>query len=201
MSDKDSPLSAAQLDARVAGLEPEIQPAAALWDAIGQQLDDVSSASATRAPAVVVPLAPRRAWPEWAVAAAFVAATVAFITFDFLDEDVPQTTLAAEQNQSATRLASFETHAGYGSELIRVRQQLRTELRMALEELSPATRQVVVENLTRIEEARAEIETALAQEPGNRLLEQLLLTSYTNELTLLHEFTGVARAAQQRIQL
>ena len=197
----DPQITDANLDARIAQLPEQIVPDAALWQAIAGQLDAVqeSAQAHERAPDAVVPIAqPRQStgssWYEMAAAAAFAAVTCAFIAWG-------QLASTGDPDIALARLAPFEMSEQHGGELIRVRQQLHNELRRALEELSPATRVVVVENLSRIELARAEIESALEEEPGNRLLEQLLLTSYTNELTLLNEFTTVARSAQQRTRL
>lgn len=193
MPDRDAQITAAELAARVAELETEITPAKWLWDGMAEQLGSAPAELSTL-PAGGQQPGPGYAWREWAVAAAFALATAAFITFGTIDDQ-------AQLQTTSVRQTEFEKDERYGGDLLRVRQELRTELRTVLEELSPTTRQVVVENLARIEEARAQIEMALEQEPGNRLLEQLLLASYTNELTLLHEFTGVARTAQQRTQL
>lgn len=203
MSDKHPGISGSELDARLAQLKPDIEPAESLWAAIAENLetpivgvepDGVAERPPLDAPVDAPVSKPVGAWREWAVAAAFAAATAAFIAVGTV---VP----TAGPSLMLSRVVPFESHGQHGGELIRVRQQLHTQLRKALEELSPATRVVVVENLTRIEEARAEIEAALKKEPGNRLLEQLLLKSYTSELTLLKEFASVTRTAQQRTRL
>lgn len=200
----DKPLTEAELVARLAKLPTDIAPDSRLWEAISAQLDAPAAVAGQGTFAeldeqIVVSegIGTQRAgssWYEMAAAAAFAAATAAFIVWGQLSTSSPAEALLS-------RTASFELHEQHGSELIRVRQQLHSELRGSLEELAPATQLVVVENLIRIDEARAEIEDALKEEPGNRLLEQLLLTSYTNELTLLNEFTGLARSAQQRTRL
>ena len=67
----------------------------------------------------------------------------------------------------------------------RARAELRTALEARRADLSPATREVVDRNLAVIEQAAAEIEAAVENDPGNQHLRGLLLAVYRQEIELL----------------
>ncbi len=59
--------------------------------------------------------------------------------------------------------------------------------------LAPATRAVVVRNLAIIDQAIHEAETALAADPGNTALEQMLVARYEQRMALLQHATDASR--------
>lgn len=59
--------------------------------------------------------------------------------------------------------------------------------------IAPATRAVVERNLAIIDRAIREAETALAADPGNTPLEQMLVARYRQRLALLRHATGAGR--------
>ena len=114
---------------------------------------------------------------------------------------MPQESDALKAPAGFAQVESFEIEGMDSAQLMLVRNNLHSSLQLALDELSPQTRDTVIENLARIDMARAEIDSALKSDPANQLLKQMLLASYTNEITLLNEFTLMARSAPQRTQL
>jgi hypothetical protein len=81
-----------------------------------------------------------------------------------------------------------EVRAAYSdveSDIHRLRGELRATLEQRRGELSPATWQVVTENLQVIDEAIHNIELALADQPDNPELNRMLLAAYRSELDLL----------------
>jgi anti-sigma factor RsiW len=59
--------------------------------------------------------------------------------------------------------------------------------------LTPGTRMVVERNLAIIDQAIGEAETALAADPGNTALEQMLVARYAQRLALLHHAIDAGR--------
>jgi hypothetical protein len=74
---------------------------------------------------------------------------------------------------------------GGAEEFVRARTELRAVLEARRADLSPATREVIDRNLAVIEQAASEIETAMANDPGNQHLRGLLLAVYRQEIELL----------------
>ena len=71
------------------------------------------------------------------------------------------------------------------ADFVRARAELRAALEARRGDLSPATREVVDRNLAVIEQAAAEIEAAVENDPGNQHLRGLLLAVYRQEIELL----------------
>ena len=84
-----------------------------------------------------------------------------------------------------------------GPQFVRARTDLLVSLEKELDELSPESRKVLAENLLNIDEAIREINTALQDNPDSGLLLHLLLSTYTDQLTLLSRIDGMTRAANE----
>jgi len=65
------------------------------------------------------------------------------------------------------------------------REALLRSLNARLAHLSPATRQKVLTSLATIHQSMQQIQQALGREPGNALLQELLIDSYQNEMQVL----------------
>ena len=78
------------------------------------------------------------------------------------------------------------------------RSDLRKQLNEDLERLSPESRANVEENLQLIRSAIAEINTALEQQPDNILLQELLLTTYREELAVMQKVGGLTQDIMSR---
>jgi hypothetical protein len=81
-------------------------------------------------------------------------------------------------------------------------------LESRVERLPPSARHKLVANLAEIRRATAEINAALAVQPGDPLLEELLVNAYQDELAVLasvNDLTGangaVASPDGKRVQL
>jgi len=181
------------LDERLAALPTDIAPPVELWG----KIDALLPAEDSRSPSET-DVARKPAGYGWrslyavAAAALFVAVTLGVVRLELETPDATGKFVAAPV---------FPVDGMDTTQLVAVRNNLHQSLELALDELSPKTRQTVVENLARIDAARKEIDTALQQEPNNTLLQQMLLSSYTSEITLLGEFTAMAQSAPQRTRL
>lgn len=93
---------------------------------------------------------------------------------------------------------SFGTQYHLGSEFLDARNELAARLDEELARLSPATRTEVETNLETIRAAILEINMALAEEPGNALLQKLLVNAYRDELAVMSRVDGIANSAMRR---
>jgi len=67
----------------------------------------------------------------------------------------------------------------------RERAELLRSLNVRLARLPPASRQKVLKSLATIQQSIHDIQQALGREPGNALLQELLIDSYQNEMQVL----------------
>ncbi len=90
--------------------------------------------------------------------------------------------------------ARYDLGPGFQDARIRLRSQLDDELAR----LSPEARSEVEENLESIRLAIREINTALEAEPDNVLLQELLLRTYRDELTVMRRVGGLTQDVMTR---
>jgi hypothetical protein len=95
---------------------------------------------------------------------------------------------------SARRAAFGPSHA-LDAEYMAARAQLARMLDERIGRLPPSARQKVEFNLAEMRRAADEINHALASAPGDPLLEELLLTTYQEELAVLASVNQLASSA------
>ena len=71
-------------------------------------------------------------------------------------------------------------------------------MNLELDRLSPDIRAEVEENLAVIRDAITEINSALEEEPDNFLLQELLLKTYREELTVMRNVGGLTQNVMSR---
>jgi anti-sigma factor RsiW len=125
-----------------------------------------------------------------AVAAAVLVAAVSLVTALLVRSERESRMASAPERPAATVVtpASLElaqAQATYDA----ARRQLLAALDARKASLSPQTVAVVEQNLKIINGAVAEMQTALARDPGNRELPALLVTAYQQEIDLLQRVT------------
>jgi anti-sigma factor ChrR (cupin superfamily) len=186
---RDSNVRTRHLVVAAGSLPAEIAPLRDLWPGI-----------ATRLQAEVVPLAgARRAWnrPHWtalAAAAALLVATTAVVTVHLVWRPRGGAEPTSERGEATLARTAV---AGDLTAAIAEYERAAAALRLALAQngaaLPPATRAVVLENLTIVETAVARLSSALAGDPGNRELALLLTAAYEQQIDLLRTANGLAR--------
>jgi hypothetical protein len=173
----------ARLEARLARLPRDVEPGRDLWPAIACRLAEDESAAAPQAPA--------RAGGVWrqAAAAVVLVALSSATTYVVMGTRTPEPEriAAVELVQHELNAARF-LPAGY----VETRAELSAAFSDSLGRLSPQTRDVVEANLRDIERSLAEIGAALARDPGNATLQQLLVAASTQELEYLDEVRRLA---------
>jgi hypothetical protein len=174
----------AELDARLSALPRSVEPGRDLWPAIEARLD---------APDI---LATRRR-PRWLWQAAAAVALVAgssLLTATLLDRGWKTGKTAAVHAPAARRgdprgmmamPAAFGPHVRLDHEYQAARHQLTAMLQDRLARMPPSTRAKLEVNLAEMRRAAEQINAALAEQPGDPLLEELLLETYQDELAVL----------------
>lgn len=93
-----------------------------------------------------------------------------------------------------TSFARYDLGPGFQD----ARSRLRSHLDDELARLSPEARREVEDNLDSIRQAIREINTALEAEPDNVLLQELLLRTYRDELTVMRRVGGLTQDVMTR---
>jgi Putative zinc-finger len=173
--------------ARARALPGGIEPPHDLWPAIAGRLPAGTVATVEFAPA-------RRRWyvlGAAAVAAVLIAAvslTTAVLVWK--DRESRMAASAGRPGAPAVTPASLElapAQATYAA----ARVQLLAALQARRATLSPQTLDVVEKNLRIIDRAVAEMQAALARDPGNREIPSLLVATYQQEVDLLQRVTSL----------
>lgn len=134
--------------------------------------------------------AARRRWfvpesPAWALAAAVSCVAVGVWLGRASVGTVP--VAAATTNATPAADAARAQLASYapGARFERTRDALLADLGERLAQLPPETRARVEASLADVQRARADIQAALGRDPGNALLQEMLLNSYQDEMRVL----------------
>jgi hypothetical protein len=178
--------AAARLEARLRGLPLEVAPGRDLWPDIAARIDE-------RAP-VVVSTTRRPAWLWQAAAAMVLVAASSLLTASLLDRGrpvqqsvapvVPANGISAADTAVAMP-AAFGPAGHLDPGYVAARSQLTQMLDRRVAALPPAARAKLEFNLGEMRRAADEINAALAEQPGDPLLEELLLKTYQDELAVL----------------
>ncbi len=170
---------------RAARLPREVRPARDLWPGIEAGIRQTQAASAGSG---ARPLLLR------------VAAAVALMAVSSL---VTWTVMRGQAVPTAPTMAaaSFGDRHVLGPEFIQARNDLAARVALSLDRLSPETRTVVEGNLTEIRRSIAAINEALAQEPSSASLQQLLYSTYQQELTVMREISRLEQIGTEGVSI
>jgi hypothetical protein len=182
----------ARLDAELRRLPLSVEPGRDLWPAIEARLE---------------PREPRRrrsAWLLQAAAAVLLVAGSSLLTATLLDRDraegkmatAPKATEAIPQGPApATAMpATFGPGTRLGPEYLAARKQLTALLNERIAHMPESARAKLELNLAEMRRAAEQINAALAEQPGDPLLEELLLKTYQDELAVLANVNQLTNA-------
>jgi len=93
---------------------------------------------------------------------------------------------------------SFGSQYNLGPDYQDARRDLASRLNDELDQMDPDTRTNIESNLQTIQDAIADINRALADEPDNVLLQEMLLDTYRDELSLMRRIDGMSNATMRR---
>ncbi len=172
-----------KLMAQAAQLSTEIAPERDLWP-------DIAAAIET----------PRRrsSWMPYLAQAAAVVLLVgasSSITYVLTKGGTTISPVIATMGLDA-EFRSFGSQFGQGFQ--NARNNLAAQMDLELDRVSPEVRAEVEENLAVIRSAITEINSALEDEPNNVLLQELLLKTYREELTVMRRVGGLTQNVMSR---
>jgi hypothetical protein len=187
-------LPAERIDAALASLPRELQPARDLWPGVESRLE---------------PRGRRGMWAWQAAAALALVAVSSLITASLVRRaEAPVASASAPASRAAVMPAAFGPSYSLNAEYDKARGQLAADLEQRLAGMPPSARHKLEANLAEMQRAAAEINAALARQPGDPLLEELLLNTYQDELGVLasvNQLTGTsasaATARQENVKL
>lgn len=170
-----------------------IAPGRDLWPGIAEAIDSERKAP-SRGP---------RGWNRvWAQAAAVVLLVggSSGLTWLAMQQDVPDgaTEPPAEVLNFQPVAGTFGSQYHLGAEFVDARNNLEARLEDELKRLSPETRAEVEASLNTIRAAIVEMNLALADQPDNALLQQLLMNAYRDELAVMSRVNGMASSLMLR---
>lgn len=173
-----------ELAARAADLAKEISPPRDLWPGIEAAISEPER------PAWFSP------WLAQAAAVVLLVGASSGLTYLLVQDDGEpvQVAVAPELVFQQASFARYDLGPGFQDARSRLRSQLEDELA----KLSPESRQEVESNLDTIRAAIAEINEALDREPDNALLQELLLRTYREELTVMRRVGGLTQDVTTR---
>lgn len=179
------------LMARARKLDTDIEPENDLWPDIEAVIE------AERSAPKILP------WHRYAVQAAAMVLLIggsSGLTYLALDGKVPNSSTVPVPMTVPLNVetASFGDRYTLGPGFQDARRDLQSRLEFELERLSPEARAEVEMNMQTIRTAIDEINVALAEAPDNVLLQQLLLSSYREELALMNNVSGISNAVMRR---
>ena len=190
MNENDDNTTDDGLMAQAAKLATAIRPGRDLWPGIEQVISE--------------PARPRRSnWNSvWAQAAAVVLLVGGSSGITYMavnDGGDPATIVGGPQTLVFEPVSgSFGSQYNLGPGYQDARRGLAAKLDDELDVLAPETRTDVRANLELIRQAISDINKELAEEPDNALLQDLLLDTYRDELTLMNTVDGITRSAMRR---
>jgi hypothetical protein len=190
------PESQRRVDAALQSLAREVEPGRDLWPDIMSRLEPRSK---HRAPA----------WAWQAAAAVLLVAVSSLVTAGLVRRSsAPVAQVAAPAVRPHAVPAALGSDNALNADYEAARRQLGADLEQRLATLPPSARQKLESNLAEMRRAAEEINAALARQPGDPLLEELLLNTYQDELGVLasvNQLTStsaaVAPARQEKMQL
>jgi len=171
-------------------LPQAIEPQRDLWPGIEARLDEIEA----QAPSAVRAIRRRNsARLRWLAAAAMIASVAvgvwigrSLLPTPGVAPAVPSAANAANEVSAATG-APTALDAAYVADprYERQRAELLRSLQTRLASLPPASRAKVMASLETIHQAKEDLERALGKDPGNALLQELLINTYQDEMRVL----------------
>lgn len=183
------------LDRALASLPRDVAPSRDLWAGIRADIEATTPAAAP-APAA----APSYHWMR--LAAGFLLVIASSVTTYVITQRSAEQKIAVVRDSLQEQLrkapsvdvkqVSFGGQALLGAEYMRARDALDAEFQRQVATLPPVARAKLERNLADLRRTASEISATLAEYPNHPLLQELLLSTYQNELALLASVSHVS---------
>jgi len=128
-----------------------------------------------------------------AAAAVILVAATSLVTSSLLRRGDSPTARATAPPAVPVVRAAFGQPGGLGKGYESARQELAADLQQRLSSMPEPARQKLLANLAEMRRAADEINAALARQPGDPLLEELLLNTYQDELGVIASVNQLTR--------
>ncbi len=204
MNDKRQHSSEDDVMALARRLDTEVQPGRDLWPgieaAIGATAGTKDGEGRGRS---VQPAPPRFGWFAQAAAVLLLVGASSALTWLAMQEDAATTALPPGGGELAFEpvSGSFGSQYTLGPDFQDARASLVERLDVELERLPEETRAEVEKNVAVIRAAIAEINRALADEPDNVLLQELLISAYSEEIAIMRKVDGITNSVMRRTDI
>jgi hypothetical protein len=166
-----------------------IEPPRDLWPHIKAQLDEIQAAAPPTTGAQLILARQGGARLRWLALAAMLASVAVgvWIGRSFLPGGggTPLPVTASKGATPVTAAAALDAAYVSDPRYQRQRAALLRSLQSQLATLPPATRSKVLASLATVEKAKQDLEQALGKDPGNALLQELLINTYQDEMRVL----------------
>jgi hypothetical protein len=194
-----------RLDVELDRLPREVAPRADLWPRIADRIEAEAGSRPARARWA------QAWWPQLAAACVLMAVT-AVVTWQVARPPAQSAIESAGPSGQIAELdipviatppatpASFGVPA-LGPDYVAARTLLVSTFEQRLAELPPTTRRKIERNLDDIRRASAELAAALDEHPANPLLQNLLVSTYQDELALFSQINQAAMPTNPRNDL
>lgn len=183
---------------QVATLPMDVMPEKDLWSGIRAEIERPVAHPATAgrsAPARLV------RWPMALAAGFAVAAVSAILTWSVMRAPAAPPAEIASVTPSAPveiQPVAYGPNSRLSPQYLDTRAELLKQFEQRVAEMPPEVRAKVLKNLEVIRKAAAEIDSALAQDPSSQLLNQLLLSTYQDEIKLYSTVANTGRRPSLR---
>jgi len=172
-----------KLIAEASKLSTEISPEKDLWPGIETAINEPQRSSWT---------------PRFAQAAAVVLLVGASSMLTYMATKDQVQVVEVVPAGLVFEQASFGGRYALGVGYQEAHRDLEAQLNVELQRLSPEARAEVEQNLAMIRGAIGQINKALAEEPDNSLLQELLLQTYREELAMMQRVGGLTQHVMSR---
>jgi hypothetical protein len=179
-----------ELMARAAKLATEVKPDRDLWPGIEQAIGE---------PVRSTPSVWNSVWAQAAAVVLLVGGSSGITYMAVNDGGDPTVPVVGTQTLVFEPVSgSFGSQYNLGPGYQDARRVLVAKVDDELDNMAPETRADVVTSLETIRQAINDLNKALAEEPDNVLLQELLLDTYRYELSLMNKVDGITRSAMRR---
>ena len=177
---------------RASELPKSIEPPAEAWSNIRTAILREENAAGSHGTRTTNPAFWRRSWVVTAAAAIVVAVLSSTITALYLNSrsQTSSASLTANENATPATLAAFTIEE---NNYLRQASALQDLLDQQETALAPETVAQLKASLRTIDEAILEARSALARDPSNKLLIEMLSTNYKQKVDLLRRSTEMTR--------
>lgn len=203
MNDRRETLTEDDVMKLAAELPRELEPATDLWPGIASAIDGKAANGNMQAGDEDTRPGRRFGWFAQAAAVLLLVGASSGVTWLAMQEEAAPGATVADNGSLVFEpvSGSFGSQYSLGPDFQDARASLVTRLEAELDRLPPESREEVVNNLATIRAAISDINKALAEQPDNVLLQELLISTYREELAIMRKVDGISGSVMRRTDI